>query len=509
MKRFFTVFSILFITTQVFSQALTRGVCGNMPSEAAEKKLLASKALFEKLDIIQIEDLKYVPIKFHLIAKTDGTGRVKEYDILRQLCVLNEDYSDTEFRFYIKDADFSYYDSDYIYDSPRTSQLATNQMQALKNANNNAVNVFVVNNIGGGAGGLGTVLGYYSGAKDWIVMIKKEPQAGSNTLSHEMGHFFSLLHTFNGWEGAPFQSSSAGWPKAPFNSPGGPQTENQDGSNCSVAGDKLCDTPPDYNFGIIWNNCNYTGGAQDYKGDLVDPMENNQMCYFSGCYPYVFTSDQINMMYGDYAKTSRNYIKSSYVPNNTQVTTHANLVSPTNGANTGGNIGVVLDWEDIPDADHYLLEVSRYPNFSKLNQNYIVSESQKELPELTPNVNYFWRVTPFNDGASCVAGLTSSKWKFATKPLAISNIEEINAWDVVPNPTTLSQVRFAIEIAKPLDITAQVVNVNGQILQSKELTVHAGNQVVQLPEISLPNGTYYLRLISDKGMETRRVVIQK
>jgi len=240
MKRFFTILSILFFSAQAFSQATPRGICGNMPSDAAMEKLMASKALYEKLDIIQIEGIKYIPIKFHLIAKTDGTGRVKEYNLLKQLCVLNEDYSNTEFQFYLKDASFSYYNSTPIYETPRSSQLATNQMSVLSSANHNAINVFIVKNIGSGQGGLGTVLGYYDPAKDWVVMLKNEAQSGTNTLSHELGHFFSLAHTFYGWYPAPFQPGSPGWPIAPTTSPDGPLTENQDGSNCENAADKIC-----------------------------------------------------------------------------------------------------------------------------------------------------------------------------------------------------------------------------------------------------------------------------
>ncbi|MEZ4948184.1 MAG: hypothetical protein R2784_02135 [Saprospiraceae bacterium] len=48
-------------------------------------------------------------------------------------------------------------------------------------------------------------------------------------------------------------------------SPNGSPTELQDGSNCTTAGDKICDTPPDYNFGLINGNSCY-GGAKDPNG---------------------------------------------------------------------------------------------------------------------------------------------------------------------------------------------------------------------------------------------------
>ncbi len=505
MKPIITLLSILFTSVQLFAQAAP---CGTEQTKASVDQLKASKALFQKLDITQTEDSKYVPVKFHLIADSVGNGRVKEYDILNQLCILNEDFSNTDFQFYLKDADFSYFNSTAIFEDSRTSTLAKNQMLTLKDAH--AINVFVVNTTSSNT--QGSNISYFDPNNDWIVLVKKESEDGTNQLSHQIGHFFSLLHTYFGWPLiGGFDSSYPNWPIAPVNDPTGGLTENQDGSNCTIAGDLLCDTPPDYGFGGLDFSCNYTGGAKDPKGILVDPLENNQMGSFalSECYPYTFTPDQINAMYGDYAKSSRDYIRqSSYVPNTTQVTEPATLVWPGNNENLASNIGVTLDWNDVPNAEYYLLEVSRSLNFSSLTQNYIVTESQKELPELTANKKYYWKVTPFNDGASCMNGLTSPKWKFKASPLATSNIKEINAWDVIPNPTTASTLKFAIELDKALEITAQLVAVNGQVLSTKDLKVNTGKQVISMPNTKLSNGTYFLRLISKNGMETRRVVIQ-
>ena len=508
MKIFVTLFSILLSSLSVFSQMNFNGACGTSESYAAVKNLLESKALYKKLEFSHTETIKYIPIKFHLIAKNDGTGRVKEYDILKQLCILNEDFSSTDFQFYAKDADFSYVNSSNIYDEPANSAFAKDQMQTLRD--HQAINVFVVNEINNGAGGIGTPLAYYQHDLDWIVIEKKEPKIGSNTLSHEMGHFFSLLHTYHGWGMGGFNTSSSGWPIAPINDPSGGVTENQDGSNCDSAGDFLCDTPPDYGFGWLDYTCNYTGGAKDPKGALVEPMEHNQMGSFvNGCYPYAFTADQANMMYADYTKPRRNYINSNYIPNTTQITTQATLLTPENNSSSNSSSGVVLDWNDVPYADYYLLEVSRTSNFSQLNQTYIVTLSQKELPALTPDKNYFWKVTAFNEGASCVDNLTSSKWKFKAGPLANSNIVEINTWDVTPNPTSASNLKLAIDLNKALDITAQLVSINGQVLFSNDLKITTGKQVITMPDTKVSNGTYFLRLISKDGMETRRVVIQK
>lgn len=493
-------FSVLTVRAQV------RGTCGNMPSPESDKRILASREMYNQIAWQRAGDLKYIPVKFHLIAKSDGTGRVSEFDVLKQMCTLNEDYADTDFRFYIKDASFSYKNSDAIYNSPRTSSIAHNQMLALKLANNNAVNVFVVNNIGSGSGGIGTVLGYYDSQGDWIVVIKGEVSGTTNTLSHEMGHFFSLEHTFYGWEGAPFDENSAGWPVAPFNSPNGPQTEKQDGSNCTVAADKICDTPPDYNFGLVWSNCNYAGGAQDPSGALVNPMENNQMSYFSGCYPYIFTEEQKNLMYGDYAKSYRDYIKSSYIPDTTEITQKPTQISPANNATGVPNVGVTLDWDDVPNASHYMVALSTSITFGGNNQYFITDQSQFTLPTLETDKNYYWKVTAFNDGWSCVTGLISPKWKFRTAPVAVSDIEEIRGWDITPNPS-YGPVRLVLDMDRAVKIKVDLISTDGRLLHSQDLPVPAGSHYYTLSSDGLPNGIYLVRLRSNKGVETKRLVV--
>ncbi len=510
MKRYFTLLIILFISSQVFSQE--KGICGNVPTEQELNSLLASKLLVDKSQVSQTEEIHYVPVKFHLIADNDGNGRGKEVDCLQQLAVLNQDYANTNLRFYIKDGEFEHYNSDNIFTKAKDNTLAQNQMTAHRDLH--AVDVFVVDKIGSGAGGIGTILGFYKPPflpdhpNDWIIILKSEVRSETNTLSHELGHFFSLAHTFSGWEGNPFQPSSAGWPTAPGQSPGGPFTERQNGTNCNDAADRVCDTPPDYNFGLVWNSCDYTGGAKDPQGTIVDPMENNQMSYFSNCYPYIFTQGQIDLIHADYSKSTRDYLKSNHVPNMTSPTEKAVLVYPEDQATNVGNVGVTLQWKAVPGAEYYVVELSRTFTFSLENQTFVTQGTSFELPTLEENKSYFWKITPFTEGGTDVKALTSSYRKFKSSPLAISKIEEINAWDVTPNPTN-SDVKIAIRMDKPVSLTAQLIATNGQVLQSEQFHTVAGEQVLRMPQMTLSNGTYFLRLTSKNGVETRRVVVQK
>lgn len=109
------------------------------------------------------------------------------------------------------------------------------------------------------------------------IVIKKGCFSG-DVLTHEMGHFFSLGHTFEG-----------------------NGIENVDGSNCQTAGDGLCDTPADpFVDGdpmsdYINGNCEFINTKQDANGEYYTPDVGNIMSYYD-CAKCGFTWEQLNKM---------------------------------------------------------------------------------------------------------------------------------------------------------------------------------------------------------------------
>ena len=51
---------------------------------------------------VQFRDVVYIPIKFHLVARNDGSGRVNIGKVLDQLCALNEDFAPLDIQFYFR-----------------------------------------------------------------------------------------------------------------------------------------------------------------------------------------------------------------------------------------------------------------------------------------------------------------------------------------------------------------------------------------------------------------------
>lgn len=98
-------------------------------------------------------------------------------------------------------------------------------------------------------------------------------------IVHEMGHFFGLYHTFE-----EFQFGKDNFVE-----------------DCNVAGDCICDTPPDpgpvFEVYVNHSKCEMLGFAND-NGHLYKPMINNYMAYYKPCYlqSYVMTSGQNEML---------------------------------------------------------------------------------------------------------------------------------------------------------------------------------------------------------------------
>ncbi|GAK93892.1 hypothetical protein JCM19298_1229 [Nonlabens ulvanivorans] len=87
------------------------------------------------------------------------------------------------------------------------------------------------------------------------------------------------------------------------------------------------------------------------------------------------------------------------------------ILSPLNGA--GNQIAnPLLEWQDLPSASSYLVEVSTTPNFSSIVESAtIVNETSLQTTLLSPSQIYYWRITPSN---GCSTGSIASIAAFQT-----------------------------------------------------------------------------------------------
>jgi hypothetical protein len=511
-KSILLVLGLLFCSSAMYAQQT--GHCGvtSADGELLIKRMLLNRLAAANIPVEERGAISYVPVHFHLVADSDGTGRHKEWLVLDQLCDLNSEYAAYDIQFYLSaHPNFGLFDKSINANNIYETQAGSFVMQARKHPN--AVNIFVSLNAASGNNQPGLTLAYYSSTFDWIVSRKSEINGtGNGTLSHEMGHFLSLPHTFQGWESESFGPGYPGWPTAPLLSPTGNPNEKQDGSNCSTAGDFICDTPPDYNFGFIWNGCTpYTGGALDPMGVLVNPMENNTMSYFQNCADYDFTPGQAAEMKSDLNSIGRNYLDNTFVPLATSITLPTGfMASPAQNSVTPVYDHVTFNWLATPGATHYLFEVDLVPGFisSKVQTVVVEGATSTAITGLDPNKTYYWRARPFNLYATCAKPTTNIAFKTGTATSATNELQGVVASELFPNPVNGSDLTLSITADQAFDMQLRLVDAAGRILLTQaDIKVNNGTNLFPIATDQLPNGVYYLNLISGQSSNTKIVSI--
>ena len=501
--------SFLLLTSLVFSlqgQTATT-VCGILPSanDIITQRLEENKTTLDEFPI-QFRSVDYIPIKFHLIADSDGNGRSSYDEILDQVCNLNADFIDLNMQFYIKDG-FDLIDNSTIFTNhPAVSFAMTSRNDP------EAINVWVLDDATpSGVNGDGIIAGYYdpSNSKDWIIMRIDKTGDGQPFLSHEMGHFFSLLHPHRGWDAEAYDPDKHGVP-APARSPGGIATELQDGSNCATAGDRICDTAPDYNNGLGWSTCDYTLDVLDPTGDKINPDERLHMGYFFSCLTdRYFSKKQKELMQTDFMSNKRKHIRTGFTPDAIEVNSVEALLEPADGATTSGFNNVFLEWEPATGANQYLIEIDRLPTFgSSYLQEFIATESSAEIENLEPGKRYFWRVRPFNEYATCAFPSSFSSFSTGTATNT-TDLVDITDFNLSPNPADRNQdLHIELETLRGFDAQIQLFNITGQLIQDKGIVrFNAGKNIYQLPLNDILPGVYLFSMKSDLGKLTKRVVV--
>ncbi len=197
-----------------------------------------------------------VPVKIHIIGASNGALAIDSSDVFDELAIVNDLYSAANIHF-VQCGLINYiYDNDYV-------TFVKNADEGLCDINDNptALNIYFVPNLIKIVNGVEDDLcgyAYNFDIKNRLLMDKGCATNGS-TLAHELGHSFSLLHT---------HSTSNGY-------------EHANGTNCSIAGDLLCDTPadPKLSNSTVNTSCEYTGAELDNQQNPYLPDTENIMSY--------------------------------------------------------------------------------------------------------------------------------------------------------------------------------------------------------------------------------------
>jgi hypothetical protein len=509
MQRFVLIICLAFILPFGINAQQLRGVCGNTDADHLKQmdRYLSNLKIARQSPSKPRNAVTYIPIQFHIITKNNGSGGVQITEVLEQLCQLNELFSAFDVVFYQSDLP-NYIPSDVIYDN---HTVTSGQFTMRQRRDRESLNVWAVNNASSSSSPpIGETLGYYDPVNDWIVIKRDQIVAANNTLAHEIGHFFSLFHPHFGWDSDPYDMAKHGNPVT-ATAPNGGSSELVDRSNCQTAGDMLCDTPADYNFGLTSSGCNYNADVKDAKGTKVDPDETLIMSYFSDECTSNFTPSQVDLMLVDIAQPRRNFLRTnSYTPLATEITDTPVLLAPAEGTVTTTYNKVYLKWQAVAGADSYLVEVDRSSGFNIDNFKFITTETLLLVDDLLDaNKNYRWRVTPLNASYTCAAPSETIKFKTGLST-SVSSIKKVDSWTIQPNPISESaSINITINASESFEANLKIHNLTGQLVkQVTNYKFNKGQSNLSIESKNLNKGIYLLTLENEQGVLNKKLVIQ-
>ncbi|WCL80011.1 zinc-dependent metalloprotease [Saprospira sp. CCB-QB6] len=475
-----------------------------------KQRLMENRRLVDPAEIAafqQSRNIKYIPVKFHVVGDANGENTVPLTQVFAMLCDMNNDYRTQDVQFYMQGVtnSINFFNNSSVYND---GGAFGSQNIMFNNKSAGAINIFMsasVNN---------QVASYYTPSGDFVFVLNQMANGTSSTGTHEVGHFFTLNHTFYGWEGADVTAYEPG--NAP-NLINGVAVERavRSGSsaNCSSAADGFCDTPADYVS--FRDNCPYTGGVKDPSGVAIDPMESNFMSYYADACVDSFTAEQKAAMAADILSRWNSF--SAPTPNAVVSGAGLTAVTPANGGTVELNGDITLEWTAVPNATAYYVEVYRTffgSPIAPVAIELVYGATSLTIPEadLGYPKDYSWTVRPINQLNTC--GATSPTQSFSTTAPVSSVIgEEFNSMSemrLMQNPLTGSTAELLINLPKDLVGSLQVYSLDGRkVAGLDKIQFFAGDNAQLLEVGQLSNGIYMVVLNTPYGNLQQKLVIQR
>lgn len=217
---------------------------------------------------------KTLSLAIHIVTDSLNNPNITQAAINSGLNILNADFAPICLKFKICSQDTIYNYKYYRFDKTLETQEVHDVYEV-----HNVINVYIVGSIVNPG-----VSGFAGTGGDYAV-LSHSCVTDTKCWSHEFGHFFSLMHTFDTSSGAELVNES----------------------NCSTAGDLICDTPADIDPAPVGGPCNWNGTNQDANGDYYTPIIGNIMSYHPAACKTGFTVGQLNQMVSYYL-ASRTYL---------------------------------------------------------------------------------------------------------------------------------------------------------------------------------------------------------
>ncbi len=421
-----------------------------------------------------------IPLTVHIVGTSAGTGYYSLATLWKMLCNTNERYQPAgiyyQLQWPVRYINNSAY---YIHNSSSGFQMM------VQNNVPNTINVYFVSDPSGACG-------YFSPGADGVAIAIPCASVGSTTLTHELGHFLGLPHTFVGWEGG--------------NTPSNPEKVTRGpGANCSTAADGFCDTEADYQS-ERWN-CPYTGTMTDVTGTPYHPDSSIYMGYATDACMSRFSGQQISRMQSRLVTNRPNLLAYNAQPYQALDTPTLNYPLDSMYANDR-----TIRWQAVPGADYYHVVVTRLLGGQVFYDTLVQGTSLLTTHAATNYNRYRVRITPLASSNVCAAKTRERTYYYSPSIVAtsVAGTATADAQQVVvfPNPAGAHGWTVAVGNVQRGEVLATLVSPSGAVVR-KLRSQHAGGAfTTHVDAQGLADGLYFLRVQGDGVQWTGRVVLQ-
>jgi hypothetical protein len=436
----------------------------------------------------------YVPLTIHLVGRSSGSGHFPVAQLMDAFCTLQNDFAASNIQFFIE-GEIRYINNDTYYEH---TFLEGAEMMEIHNIPN-TINCYIVGDPAGACG-------YYSPWRDGIANAKSCMGKNDHTWAHEIGHFLTLPHTFFGWEGVDYDLSQ----DTPVLIDDYP-VEKTNGSNCQNSADGFCDTPADY-LSYRWA-CNSEAFSNQLQRD-PDGVEFRSdgslfMSYSFDACGSRFSEEQIGAMRADLEGPRASFLYNQNPPTLLGAATPA-LISPIDDDLFGDVSSIELNWEALPNADGYFVDLDLILNNGNIFNvgNYHTNDNTYIVTNLVTDKNYRWRIRPYNLNDGCTI---FSEFETFTTGNIISGTNEIpglSEMRVFPTPQKVGQVvNIEWSMERSMDIEVKLVNLNGQLLQSMPINTVQGENRTRMNTTGLSAGVYVVIFENELGRSFQKLIL--
>ncbi len=500
MKRYLSfTYIFVFVTALAFGQEPIHR-CGTQPYKSPFlKKYQANPTAYAT----RAGDLLMVPLTIHSVGLDNGFGYYNFNKLLDAMCALNADFEGTDIQFYLE-GDIIYHPNS-AYNNHETFVEGANMM--FDNNIENTINNYIVTNPAGAAG--------YNLPYAGIALGRTYISPGNHTWAHEIGHNLSLPHPFIGWEGGVSHDGSV---DHDFDNPA-PSfvtynytvfqseffndadtliidtafVEYVDGSNCNVAADGFCDTSPNYaDFTIDCDGTIFTNPTQtDPAGATFQSDGSLFMGYALDECQNRFTPEQIAAMRATLINEKPELLYDQVPP--ALVDAVAVQTMPLQDEIVPYD-EVIFEWEAVPNATTYFIEVSRLSDFSLIAHEEVTTNTYATAIDLQIDKNYYWRVRGYNKKSFCVP--PSETIKFKTGDFVANEnvvLEKFNLYPTLLRAGTDLNINWSDATANG-KLEIQIFNSAGLLVKEEMTKDVVSRSNIQINTTTFIPGVYFVDL---------------